>query len=974
MTPNDPPAQENTIILLVEDEAIVAMTEARMLEKHGFEVITVDNAQDAIETVQQQDIHLILMDIDLGHDTMDGTEAAKTILEEHDLPIVFLTSHAEKEMVDKVRNITRYGYVLKKSGEFVLLESINMAFQLFNANAHIREREQRYKALFFNNHSPMLLIQPDSGDIVDANPAACEFYGWSKEQLTHMKIQDINVLTDKKVLQEMDRAKKEKRNQFHFKHQRSDGAIRDVEVSASPIFVKNEHLLYSIIHDITEQKEAEKKVRDNEKRLQRTLTMLESTMNAIPDAIGVLDNNYNVISYNEAGYNLLNISPDEVYGKKCYELIHRDSPCNPCAVRESYRTKQIEHVDRYDADLDIWVDLRAYPILDEHGNVVQVIEHFRDITQRKTIENKLRKTNATLNTLFESSPQAIVVLDVEGKVTFWNKAAEQLFGWKAEEVKGHFIPEVPPDQMELVKNKLHKQMQGEETRLELKRKRKDGKQIDVWLSTAPLYDENGEVTGLMGMFEDITDRKRAEEELKKSEEKHRLFLENFNGIAYQSSHLTFEPFLFSGMVEEITGYTADDFLSTRLTWGDLIHPNDVQRTKNLGEQIRDEPGFVGDSEYRIIHRDGTIRWVRDIGRAIRGIDGKTHFIQGAIYDITDRKRAEEELRKKSEEQTLLLETMEAQAWYLFDIETYGMANNAHAAFIGMKREDIEYKRLNDIFPDSVAEVCKEGNRRVFESKQTIKTQEWIPNANGENRLIAITKTPRVNEQGEVEYVVCVGTDITELKQKEEKLTSLNAEKDFLMKELNHRVKNNLAMITSLINVKDDSLGPEIDLSDLKNQIDTIRIMHEKLFQTEKTTHLDIKGYIQDLLDTIFSSFSVKPVTLHTHIEKTSLSTKEAIPLGLIINEIATNAIKYGSSSEEMEFSVDLREAETGYHYVLTISNTGAPFPEDIDLHNPGTLGLNLVSALIKQLKGTIQLQRSPHPVFTITFPNTHYEQ
>ncbi len=137
----------------------------------------------------------------------------------------------------------------------------------------------------------------------------------------------------------------------------------------------------------------------------------------------------------------------------------------------------------------------------------------------------------------------------------------------------------------------------------------------------------------------------SEEALRQSEEKHRLFLENFDGIAYQVSHLTFRPFFFYGKVKQITGYEPEEFLARRVAWSDLIHPEDMPRVREESEQLRDVPGYVADNEYRIVARDGQVRWVRDLGRAIRTPDGATEFVQGAVYDITARKEAEEALRE-----------------------------------------------------------------------------------------------------------------------------------------------------------------------------------------------------------------------------------------------------------------------------------------------------------------------------------------
>jgi PAS domain S-box-containing protein len=141
------------------------------------------------------------------------------------------------------------------------------------AEKTLRESEERYRSLFKNNHSIMLLIDPESGDIVDANPAAISFYGWSFEELTCKKITDINTLTKDQVFREMERAKKEKRQHFYFRHRLSSGKIRDVEVYSGPITVKGRNLLYSIIHDISERKRAEEALRDGQEKLARLKKM-----------------------------------------------------------------------------------------------------------------------------------------------------------------------------------------------------------------------------------------------------------------------------------------------------------------------------------------------------------------------------------------------------------------------------------------------------------------------------------------------------------------------------------------------------------------------------------------------------------------------------------------------------------------------------------------------------------------------------
>ena len=128
-----------------------------------------------------------------------------------------------------------------------------------------------------------------------------------------------------------------------------------------------------------------------------------------------------------------------------------------------------------------------------------------------------------------------------------------------------------------------------------------------------------------------------------------------------------------------------------------------------------------------------------------------------------------DLKRKMEEQALLLNTIDTQIWYLTDPETYGSVNQSRADFLGKRREEIEGKRLYDFYSHDVADVCKASNAEVFQSRRTVYTEELIPNAAGEPRWISITKTPKLDEHGDLEYVVCAGTDITEHKRAEEAL-------------------------------------------------------------------------------------------------------------------------------------------------------------------------------------------------------------
>ena len=175
------------------------------------------------------------------------------------------------------------------------------------------------------------------------------------------------------------------------------------------------------------------------------------------------------------------------------------------------------------------------------------------------------------------------------------------------------------------------------------------------------------------------------------------------------------------------------------------------------------------------------------------------------------------------------------------------------------------------------------------------------------------------------------------------------------------------MVSSLISLKDGEI--DYDLSDLKYRIDAIRLIHEKLHQYGHIEQIKANEYIQEILESIFSSFATQKVNIVNNSEDVNLHPRTLVPLGIVINEIATNAVKYGfTDHEEARFSVDMEKDSESKHYILTLSNTGNPFPEEIGLENPETMGLQLIYSLVAQLDGTIELQKKPNPVFTIRFP------
>ena len=208
---------------------------------------------------------------------------------------------------------------------------------------------------------------------------------------------------------------------------------------------------------------------------------------------------------------------------------------------------------------------------------------------------------------------------------------------------------------------------------------------------------------------------------------------------------------------------------------------------------------------------------------------------------------------------------------------------------------------------------------------------------------------------------------TSLQTSNRELKNALHEKNILMKELNHRVKNNLTMLNSLISMKEMEMGITGDLTDLKNRIDAVRLVHEELYKTDNYTSVPAGLYIRDLVETTFS-LSRDKIKIEYDIEEIELSSKTAVYLGLIINEIATNTIKYGMGNDSASvFSVTLRKDAGDNQYTLVLKNSGPPLPDNVDTTSPGTMGMRLIKELSLQLKGELEINSAPSPQFSIRF-------
>ncbi|WP_420628844.1 sensor histidine kinase [Candidatus Leptofilum sp.] len=304
--------------------------------------------------------------------------------------------------------------------------------------------------------------------------------------------------------------------------------------------------------------------------------------------------------------------------------------------------------------------------------------------------------------------------------------------------------------------------------------------------------------------------------------------------------------------------------------------------------------------------------------------------------------------------------------------TLTFANEAYCQHAGQTRDDLIGTQFLQFVSLEAREAIREQVEAIVKSGQSFSYERQVTAPNGEVRWQYWSDRPIVNESGQLLELQSIGRDITVRKRAEEQIKASLQEKEVLLKEIHHRVKNNLQVISSLLDLQAGYVSNEQVqgmFQDSRSRVRSMALVHEQLYQAADLARIDMADYIQQLTGFLFRSYGqqINPVDWQLDIDHVFLSVETAVPLGLIINELVSNALKH-AFVDGRSGQIRMRLWTEDDQLYLTIRDDGIGFPDDVDFRQSPSLGLTIIMTLVNQLQGQIELSTQDGTCFELTIP------
>jgi PAS domain S-box-containing protein len=635
----------------------------------------------------------------------------------------------------------------------------------------------------------------------------------------------------------------------------------------------------------------------------------------------------------------------------------------------------------------------------------------KDDNQLQKVNEKSPKDSKYTRSLIEANLDPLVTISSEGKITDVNEATIKVTGVPRDKIIGTDFSYYFTDPERAQAGYLQVFKDGIVRDYELEIENVNGDITPVLYNASVYRDDEGEVTGVFAAARDITKLKRTENELRLSNLYNRELLEtSIDPLVTIGSHGKIMDV--NDAVELVTGYSRDQVIGTDFS-DYFTEPEKAQ----AGYKEVFSRGFVKDYPLEIRHKDGHVTPVLYNASVYHDENDEVIGVFAAARDITHLKKAEEQLqehldnleitvkkrtveltnvnvllkaeikeRKRMEENiqdnvkrlNLALESANMGAWDLDLINDTAIRTLEHDQIFGYDSLLPEWSAK--IFFEHIIPEDREHVQQKFEKAyQTNKLFFQCRITRADNKQIRwIEAYGNVYRDKEDVPIRMLGVilDITERKKTEDQLLKVVSEKEALLREIHHRVKNNMQIISSLLRLESSQVFDERDaelFTKVQDRVKSMGLIHGNLYQSEDLSCLNFKEYLYNLTNELFATHNASSnIKLITDVIDVTLNMETAIPLGLIVNELVSNSLEHAFPDFKGEISISIQSK--GEEIELIIKDNGVGLPKEIDLTKTEHLGLELVNSLVNQIEGKIELDRSDGTDFKITFKELEYKE
>ena len=794
-----------------------------------------------------------------------------------------------------------------------------------------------------------------------------------------------------------------------------------IDDSAAPI-INSEGVLIGVVmvfRNISERKKAEKEILDNQKFIKRIADSLPSIL-YIYDIKGprITFTNYKIAD-------LLGYESNEVIkmGQTFFEkYIHPEDFSRLKDNFEKYSSAadneilNIEYRILNSEGKYRW--FRSYEVVftrDPSGNVTEILGSAFDITTRKLLEQELQKYSGHLEeivdmktgelksanlklkgeiaerakaegniidaeekfrSLVENALVGIYILQDDSYV-YVNPKYEEIFGYNKNELLGKSAWEiVAPENKELVKENIRKRMENIVNTIQYSFSaiKKDGSIIDVEVKGSKMYYK-GKLS-IIGTLQDITERLKTEKELRNSRQKLMLHVEK-TPLAVIEWDMNFCINDWNESAERVFGWRKEEVLGKR---ADFIIPDELKEDiENLWLNLVNKSGGERSTNENIT-KEGKKILCEWYNTPLINEDNDVIGVASLVEDITERIKAEENLKQQKEYLRTVIDT-DPNFVFAKDYDgKFTLVNKAVADNYGTTPEELIDKTDADFNdkPDEVEHFLKDDREVILSGKPRFISEEQVTDANtGETKWYQTIKVPLKGTNGDLQ-VLGVAADITARKLAEEITSRSLREKELLLKEIHHRVKNNLQIIVSLLKMQSKFVFDNRDLeifNKSRSRVETMALIHEKLYKSVDISKIDIGNYLKDLVNHLLNAYNVHSarIDFSINVENIFMGIDTAIPCGLIVNELINNILKhafpYGYNGK-IQLNLT-REAED---LKMEVIDNGVGIPDTFDIGNSDTLGMQLIDTLVRQLDGIVNINKSDGTSFVIKFREIKYKE